>query len=140
MLVGYTDLDLSGSLDDQQSTSGYMMSFVGGVVAWQSQLQKCVALSTIEAEFIIIVEASKELLWLRKIVIELGVKQEKYQMVIILHVADIDLIATLGVSFSLLNVSDLVTNIHVRVVSVILWDDISIVAHEVLIVWMLMLD
>jgi hypothetical protein len=78
MLVGYTDSDLAGSIDDRKSTSGYMVTFAGGAVAWQSKLQKCVALSTTEAEFIAIVEASKELLWLRKFAMELGVKQEKY--------------------------------------------------------------
>ncbi|WJX13388.1 hypothetical protein P8452_03779 [Trifolium repens] len=78
MLVGYADSDLAGSIDDRKSTSGYMVTFAGGAVAWQSKLQKCVALSTTEAEFIAIVEASKELLWLRKFAMELGVKQEKY--------------------------------------------------------------
>ena len=47
-------------------------------MAWQSRLQKCVALSTIEAEFIAIIEACKELLWLKKFLQELGLKQERY--------------------------------------------------------------
>lgn len=29
-LVGYSDSDLAGSLDDRKSTSGYMMTFAGG--------------------------------------------------------------------------------------------------------------
>ncbi|GAA0144198.1 hypothetical protein LIER_35885 [Lithospermum erythrorhizon] len=33
MLVGYTDSDLVGSLDDRKSTSGYMVTFTGGAVA-----------------------------------------------------------------------------------------------------------
>ena len=51
-LVGYTDSDMVGDIDSRRSTSGYVIKFVGGVVAWQSRLQKCVALSTTEAEFI----------------------------------------------------------------------------------------
>lgn len=47
-------------------------------MAWQSKLIKCVSLSTIEVEFIVSIEKSKELLWLRKFAMELGVKQEKY--------------------------------------------------------------
>lgn len=35
MLVGYTYSDLSESLDDRKSTSGYMVTFAMGVVAWQ---------------------------------------------------------------------------------------------------------
>ena len=47
-------------------------------MSWQSKLQKYVALSTIEAEFITATEASKELLWLKKFVNELGFEQDKY--------------------------------------------------------------
>ena len=41
MLDGYTDADMSGDIDSSKSTSGYMMTFAGGVVSWQSKLQKC---------------------------------------------------------------------------------------------------
>nr|GFD40383.1 putative pleckstrin (PH) domain, reverse transcriptase, RNA-dependent DNA polymerase [Tanacetum cinerariifolium] len=40
-LVGYTDSDLAGNMDNMKSTSGYLMTFVGGAVSWQSRLQKC---------------------------------------------------------------------------------------------------
>ena len=62
----------------KKSTSGYLIIFSGGVVSWQSRLQKCVALSTTEAEYIAIVEASKELLWMKKFLQELGLQQERY--------------------------------------------------------------
>jgi hypothetical protein len=66
MLVGYADSDLAGSIDDRKSTSGYTVTFAGGAVAWQSKLQRCVALSTIEAEFIAIVETTTESLWVSR--------------------------------------------------------------------------
>lgn len=78
MLDGFTDADMAGDVDSRKSTSGYLMTFAGGVVAWQSRLQKCVALSTTEAEFIAVTEACKEILWLKKFLQELGLKQEKY--------------------------------------------------------------
>jgi hypothetical protein len=37
-----------------------------------------VALNTTEAEFIAVTEASKELLWLKRLACELGFKQDKY--------------------------------------------------------------
>lgn len=77
-LIGYTDSDMAGDVDSRKSTSGYLITFAGGAVAWQSRLQKCVALSTTEAEFIAATEACKELLWMKKYVQELGFKQERY--------------------------------------------------------------
>ncbi|KAG8493315.1 hypothetical protein CXB51_010698 [Gossypium anomalum] len=50
VLVGYTDSDMAEDIDLRRSTSGYLITYAGGVVALQSRLQKCVALSTIESE------------------------------------------------------------------------------------------
>ncbi|EOX99878.1 Retrotransposon Tto1 DNA, putative [Theobroma cacao] len=49
ILCGYTDSDMVRDVDSRKSTFGYLITFVGGVIAWQSRLQKCVALS-IEAD------------------------------------------------------------------------------------------
>ena len=46
ILDGYTDADMAGNVDTRKSTSGFLMTFAGGGVSWQSKLQKCVALST----------------------------------------------------------------------------------------------
>ena len=62
VLVGYTDSDMVGDVDNRRSTSGYLMTFSRGVVSWQSRLQKCVALSTTETEYIVAAKACKELL------------------------------------------------------------------------------
>ena len=45
-------------------------------MSWGSQLQKIVALSTTEAEYVAITEASKEMVWLQSFLEELGKKQE----------------------------------------------------------------
>ncbi|MCI31798.1 leucoanthocyanidin dioxygenase-like, partial [Trifolium medium] len=78
MLVGYVDADMVGDVDSRKSTSGYLITFVGEVVSWQSRLQKCVALSTTEAEYITITEGCKEILWMKKFLQELGQNQESY--------------------------------------------------------------
>nr|GEW80768.1 hypothetical protein [Tanacetum cinerariifolium] len=39
-LVGYTDSDLAGNKDNMKSTFGYLMTFAGRAVSWQSRLQK----------------------------------------------------------------------------------------------------
>ena len=59
ILESYTDADMAGDLDNRKSTSGYVFTFSGGAISWQSKLQKCIALSTTKAEYIAAVEASK---------------------------------------------------------------------------------
>jgi hypothetical protein len=59
-LIGFTDSDMAGDLDNRESTSGYMFTFARGAVSWQSKLQKCVALSTTEAEYIAATEAARK--------------------------------------------------------------------------------
>ncbi|GKB50538.1 retrovirus-related pol polyprotein from transposon TNT 1-94, partial [Tanacetum coccineum] len=56
----------------------YTIGPCGGAVSWQSRLQKCVALSTTEAEYVAATEAYKELLWLKRFLQELGFKQQRY--------------------------------------------------------------
>ena len=72
VLHGYTDADYAEDKDSRKSTSGYLVTFAGGAVSWQSRLQKCVSLST--------TEACKEVLWMKNFLQELGHKQEKYNM------------------------------------------------------------
>ncbi|CAA0825661.1 Uncharacterized mitochondrial protein AtMg00300 [Striga hermonthica] len=53
-------------------------SLAGEAVSWQSKLQKCVALSTTEAEYIAITEGCKKALWMRRFLEELGLHHEMY--------------------------------------------------------------
>jgi len=38
VLHGYTDADNAGDKDSRKSTLGYLMTFAGGAVSWQSRL------------------------------------------------------------------------------------------------------
>ena len=51
-LVGYSDSDTAGDVDDRKSTSGMIYFLSGGAIYWQSTKQKVVALSSCEAEYI----------------------------------------------------------------------------------------
>ena len=46
MLIAYTDANMAGDVDSRKSISGYLITYAGGAVSWQSKLQKYVALST----------------------------------------------------------------------------------------------
>ena len=54
------DVDLAGNVDIRKSTIGYVYTLGGTAVNWGSQLQKIVALSTTEAEYVAITEAGKD--------------------------------------------------------------------------------
>ena len=75
-LTGYVDADLAGNVDNRKSTTGYVYTLGGTAVSWASQLQKIVSLSTTEAEYVAVTEASKEMIWLQGFLEELGKKQE----------------------------------------------------------------
>jgi hypothetical protein len=76
-ISGYTDADWAGNINDRKSTSGYF-TFVGGnLVTWRSKKQNVVALSSAEAEFRGMSKGLCELLWLRKLMTELGYKPQE---------------------------------------------------------------
>ena len=70
--VGYSDTDWAGDPSDRKSTSGYIFMFSDGPISWRSKKQKCVALSTVEAEYVALSGAAQEFLWLRQLEVELG--------------------------------------------------------------------
>ena len=51
-LIGYTDSDYAGDVEDRKSTSGYVFMLSSGAISWSSKKQPIVTLSTTEAEFI----------------------------------------------------------------------------------------
>ncbi|XP_073120377.1 pyruvate kinase, cytosolic isozyme-like [Henckelia pumila] len=62
-VVGYVDSYFAGNLDTRKSLTGYVFIFYGTTITWKSNLQSVVALSTTEAEFIVVTRAIKEELW-----------------------------------------------------------------------------
>ena len=62
-LEGYTDAD--GSMnEDHKALTGYTFLIDGGAISWCTKKQEIIALSTTEAEYVVITHASKEALWL----------------------------------------------------------------------------
>ena len=52
MMIGYSDANWAGDVNDRKSTSGYLFMVSGVPISWKSKKQTCVALSTAEAEYI----------------------------------------------------------------------------------------
>ena len=59
VMQGFVDADLSGDVYYSKSTSGYIYIIDGVAVSWMFKFQKCVALSSIETEYVTIVEAGR---------------------------------------------------------------------------------
>ena len=75
-LQGFSNVDLGGDLDGRKSTTGYIFTLGGTTISWKSKLQGRVSLSTIEAEYVAISEAAKEMIWLKNLLKELGKQQD----------------------------------------------------------------
>lgn len=67
LLYGYADANWAENKTDRKSNSGYAFFVNGGMISWRCRKQSIVALSTMEAEFIALSEACKEMLWLRRL-------------------------------------------------------------------------
>ena len=71
ILVSYTDSNWAGSVADRKSTSECCFSLGLAAVSWFSRKHKSVALSSVEAEYMAASQASYEVLWLRKLLVDL---------------------------------------------------------------------
>jgi hypothetical protein len=63
-LIGYCDADWAGCYDSRKSTTGYIFTLSNNIISWNSILQKTVALSSCEAEYMGLKEAVKEAIYL----------------------------------------------------------------------------
>ncbi|XP_052878285.1 secreted RxLR effector protein 161-like [Gossypium arboreum] len=70
---GYTDASFQIDKDDSQSQSGFVFYLNDGAMSWKSSKQDAVADSTIEAEYITASQVAKEVVWIKKFIIELGI-------------------------------------------------------------------
>lgn len=69
-LLGFVDSDWANDCD-RKSYTGYVFKLSGGPISWQSSKQKTTALSSTEAEYIGLCEASKEAVYLKSFLNEL---------------------------------------------------------------------
>ena len=69
-LRGYADAD--GSMaEDRHTISRYAFLLHRGAVSWAAKQQEIVSLSTTESEYVAVIHASKEVIWLRSLISQL---------------------------------------------------------------------
>ena len=66
-LMVFSDADYASKANDRRSVSGGVVMCGGAAVCWFSRTQRCVTLSTSEAEYVAATDAVKELLFLRQV-------------------------------------------------------------------------
>jgi hypothetical protein len=71
-LIGYSDADWGANDASRRSISGYCFKLGEGTISWSSRRQTSVALSSTEAEYMALTQATKEALWLKRFLTELG--------------------------------------------------------------------
>lgn len=74
-LKGFTDSDYARDVDTRRSTTGYVFMLNNGVITWKSYLQKTVAISTAEAEYMAASDGVKEAVWLRQLLTDIEYDQ-----------------------------------------------------------------
>ena len=91
-LVGYSDSDMAGDIDDRKSTSGMIYFLSADAICWQSTKQKVVDLSSCEAEYIAASMAATQGVWLARLMEELIGRENDPPMLYVDNKATISLI------------------------------------------------
>ena len=81
-VMGYSDADYAGDMNDRHSTTGLVFTLAGGAISWISKKQQVVALSTTEAEYIALCSATQEAVWLKRLVEEIRPNEVKTPILI----------------------------------------------------------
>jgi hypothetical protein len=71
-LVLYSDADWAGQRTDRKSTSGGVAMLYGGPISWGSKVQRSVATSSTESEYIAMSSIAKQSQWIAQILRDMG--------------------------------------------------------------------
>ncbi|KAL0401980.1 UNVERIFIED_CONTAM: hypothetical protein Slati_4227900 [Sesamum latifolium] len=83
ILEGYNDASFRSNNDDAKSRSSFVFKMNGCVVAWKSSKKAVIADSTMEAEYIVTSEATKEAIWMKSYIQKLCVVPSITELVLI---------------------------------------------------------
>lgn len=72
LLTGYSDSNLAGDMDDRRNTGGMAFYLNDNLITWVSQKQRCVALSSCEAEFMAATAAACQGVWLMSLLMQIS--------------------------------------------------------------------
>jgi hypothetical protein len=82
-LIGFSDADWGGDVDQSKSTSGCAFLLNDSAILWRSKKQSCIALSTMEAEYVACSAATQDVVWLKNFLYHLKIVKSASNPVII---------------------------------------------------------
>lgn len=74
-LVRHLDSDYDGDTKNGVFTQGYLMSLGSAAISWRSRMQTVPTYFTTEVEYVAAADATKEIVWLRKLLEDLQEKE-----------------------------------------------------------------
>jgi hypothetical protein len=75
-LHAYADSDWATDAQSRRSTTGYLVKICSAIFSWNSRAQKTVALSSTEAEYMSLSDASRQVVWIKTLLQEIGLKTD----------------------------------------------------------------
>ncbi len=63
--LAYVDADYGGCRNTRRSTLGFVFTMAGGAVTWSSKRQATVALSTVEAKYVVMSRCVQQMVWMQ---------------------------------------------------------------------------
>ncbi|KAJ4705025.1 Retrovirus-related Pol polyprotein from transposon TNT 1-94 [Melia azedarach] len=77
LVTRFSDSDYAGDVNSRRSMTGYVFTLGSSVVSWKATLQPTVTFSTTEVEYMALTEATKEGIWLKGLVSDLGLHHDQ---------------------------------------------------------------
>jgi transposase InsO family protein len=72
-LIGYCDANFAECRQTRKSNGGFIFKTFGATISWRCKKQDLIALSSMEAEYIALCDAVKEVKWLKRLLNDFGV-------------------------------------------------------------------
>jgi hypothetical protein len=71
--MAYTDSDWAADKIQRWSVTDYFFKLADGIISWCSHAQKTIALSSTEAEYMALFNCSRQAIWIKTMIEELGI-------------------------------------------------------------------